>query len=212
MGCAAQSEAPPSDSSQALRLATTTSLRDSGLLDQLLPDFERRHHCRVDVVAVGTGAALKLGELGDADVVLVHARDVEIKFMEAGHGIRHEEFTENAFLILGPPSDPARIRGRTPGEALQQIAAGKYPIVSRGDDSGTHKREQKLWENAGGMSPWQNYLESGQGMGPTSHGRSQFCIGRWQCSVHFREYPPGHTAISGNKSRWRGYRRVLERT
>ncbi len=150
-----------------MRLATTTSLRDSGLLDTLLPKFEQKFHCRVDVVAVGTGAAIKLGEAGDADVLLVHARDAEVAFMNAGHGSRHEEFMYNEFLILGPATDPARIRELSPLDALKQIAVSRHPFVSRGDDSGTHQRERELWNKAGGLRSWADYLESGQGMGPT---------------------------------------------
>ncbi len=162
-GAASSSESTPA----VLRLATTTSTRDSGLLDELLPVFEKVHNCRVDVVAVGTGAALKLGEAGDADVVLVHARKAEEAFMAAGHGIRHEEFMYNDFVLLGPKADPAQIRDVEPIEALKKIAAGEHRFVSRGDDSGTHKRELALWEQAGGRPAWDGYVESGQGMGPT---------------------------------------------
>lgn len=149
-----------------LRLATTTSTRDSGLLDELLPVFEKDRNCRVDVVAVGTGAALKLGEAGDADVLLVHAREAEEAFMQAGHGIRHEEFMYNEFTILGPSDDPARIRGDGPIDALKKIAGGKHRFISRGDNSGTHQRELALWKQAGGRPSWDAYIECGQGMGP----------------------------------------------
>ena len=150
-----------------LRLATTTSTRDSGLLDQLLPVFEEAHHCRVDVIAVGTGAALKLGESGDVDVVMVHARTAEEAFMQAQHGIRHEEFMYNDFVLLGPENDPAEIRGMEPIAAMKRIATRKHRFVSRGDDSGTHKREMSLWKQAKVKSGWREYLECGQGMGPT---------------------------------------------
>jgi tungstate transport system substrate-binding protein len=150
-----------------LRLATTTSTRDSGLLDVLLPPFEEAHNCRVDVIAVGTGAALRLGETGEVDVVMVHARKAEEAFMAAKHGIRHEEFMYNSFVILGPPDDPAEIRDADPIESLKKIAAAECVFVSRGDDSGTHKRESSLWEQAGGRPEWADYFETGQGMGPT---------------------------------------------
>jgi len=150
-----------------LRLATTTSTRDSGLLDVLVPVFEEASACRVDVIAVGTGAALKLGESGDVDAVLVHARSAEEAFMNAGHGIRHEPVMHNYFLIAGPADDPAGARGRDAATALKKIAAGKHRFVSRGDDSGTHKRERSLWKTAGGQPEWEGYVESGQGMGPT---------------------------------------------
>jgi tungstate transport system substrate-binding protein len=158
-----QTDAP----SPVLRLATTTSTRDSGLLDQLLPIFEQASGCRVDVIAVGTGAALKLGEAGDVDVVMVHARCAEEEFMAAEHGVRHEEFMYNDFVILGPKEDPAKIRDRDPLVALTQIAKGSHCFVSRGDDSGTHKRELSLWEAADIRPPWDEYVESGQGMGPS---------------------------------------------
>jgi len=150
-----------------LRLATTTSTRDSGLLDELLPPFRRAKNCRVDVIAVGTGAALRLGETGEVDVVMVHARKAEESFMAAKHGIRHEEFMYNNFVILGPPNDPAEIRDVDPIESIKKIAAADAIFISRGDDSGTHKRELSLWEEAGKQPDWANYFESGQGMGPT---------------------------------------------
>ena len=150
-----------------LRLATTTSTRDSGLLDQLLPPFAAEHGLRIDVIAVGTGKALKLGEAGDVDVVLVHARQAEQDFMAAGHGVRREEVMHNTFELLGPPDDPAKIRDLGPAEALKQIAEHGQRFVSRGDDSGTHKRELLLWENVGGRPNWPEYVETGQGMGAT---------------------------------------------
>lgn len=167
-GCLDQSEVPESLSPpQVLRLATTTSTQDSGLLEHLLPDFERQYNCRVDVIAVGTGAALKLGESGDVDVLIVHDPSSERAFMEAGHGIHHEEFMANSFVILGPREDPANIRGKSPPEALDRLASTEATFISRGDESGTHKREMALWSQAGGLSVWRNYLESGQGMGST---------------------------------------------
>ncbi len=150
-----------------LKVASTTSIRDSGLLDVLLPEFEKANNCRVDLIAVGTGAALKLGQAGDVDAVLVHARSAEDKFMDGGHGIRHEPIMHNFFIIAGPAADPAQVKGRDAGSALQKIGAGKHRFVSRGDDSGTHKREQLLWQKIEGLAKWKDYIESGQGMGPT---------------------------------------------
>jgi tungstate transport system substrate-binding protein len=164
LGCSGAVDSP---STGVLRLATTTSTRDSGLLERLLPRFEKANACRVDVVAVGTGAALKLGEAGDVDVVVVHAREAEEAFMKSGHGIRHEEFMDNHFILLGPPSDPAGIRDVDPVEALRKIHAGSYPFVSRGDDSGTHKRELRLWKAAKVEPQGDAYVEAGSGMGPT---------------------------------------------
>jgi tungstate transport system substrate-binding protein len=157
----------PSATPRRLRLATTTSTRDSGLLDALLPMFERQQACAVDVVAVGTGAALRLGEAGDADVLIVHAPESEQEFMQAGHGRRREPFMFNSFVLLGPPADPAEVRQLDAVAALPKIAATGATFISRGDDSGTHKRELALWQQAGGRPAWPEYLESGQGMGAT---------------------------------------------
>lgn len=152
---------------QVLRLATTTSTRDSGLLEKLIPPFEANHQVRVDVIAAGTGKALKLGEQGDVDVVLVHARQAEDAFMAAGHGTRREDVMFNTFELLGPAADPAEVRGLEAPAALQKIAADGLTFISRGDDSGTHKREVLLWQAAGGRPDWSKYLETGQGMGIT---------------------------------------------
>ena len=119
LGCSSSS------SDRVLRLATTTSTRDSGLLDQLLPEFEAASDCRVDVIAVGTGAALALGRQGDADVLLVHAPEAELKFMDDESGIRRETFMHNHFVILGPPHDPAGVKGSDPVTAMQRMTGGK---------------------------------------------------------------------------------------
>ncbi len=162
------------DEPEVLRLATTTSTADSGLLDAILPAFEEAHNARVDVVAVGTGEAIVLGEGGDADVILVHARSREDAFVAAGHGGPRVDVMYNDFVLVGPVDDPAGIGNLTTAqEALAAIAAageaGNAAFASRGDDSGTHTREMSLWE-AAGMTPdptagWYNSL--GQGMGDT---------------------------------------------
>ena len=150
-----------------LRLATTTSTRDSGLLDMLLPPFEQKHQVRVTVIATGTGKALKLGELGDVDVLFVHARQAEDEFMAAQHGIRREDVMYNTFELLGPEDDPAEIRGLAAPAGLQKLSARGATFISRGDDSGTHKRELLLWQAGGTRPVWDSYRESGQGMGAT---------------------------------------------
>ncbi|MBM3187446.1 MAG: tungsten ABC transporter substrate-binding protein [Chloroflexi bacterium] len=151
---------------QELLLATTTSTENSGLLAYILPDFEQAFNAKVNVVAVGTGQALKLGEDGNADVVLVHARAAEDAFMAAGHGIRREEVMYNDFIILGPANDPAGIKGMTDSaQALARIAETQAPFVSRGDSSGTHVKEKEIWQKAGVEPKGDWYLSAGQGMG-----------------------------------------------
>ena len=156
--------------SNDLILATTTSTENSGLLDELVPRFERESGVNVKVVAVGSGAALALGEQGDADVVLVHSPAAEQDFMKAGYGVERTRVMFNDFVLVGPPDDPAGVAGvSTVAEALQAIANAGASFVSRGDDSGTHARERALWSAAGLEPPraasW--YAESGQGMGAT---------------------------------------------
>lgn len=159
---------PPSEANQGqtLVLATTTSTENSGLLAFLLSDFEEQYNAEIDVIAVGTGQALKLGEDGNADVLLVHARAREDAFMDAGHGSRREDVMYNDFVIVGPPDDPAEIGGMTDVvAAFQKIAEAETPFVSRGDDSGTHTKEKAVWEKAG-IEPSGNwYISAGQGMG-----------------------------------------------
>jgi len=149
-----------------LRLATTTSTDNSGLLAELLPPFEVAHDCQVDVIAVGTGKAIKLGETGDVDVILVHARSREDAFVAAGFGIERRDVMYNDFVLLGPPSDPARVKGgHDAAAALARIAESGQSFVSRGDDSGTHTREKLLWQKAGVQPSGDWYLEAGRGMG-----------------------------------------------
>jgi len=155
---------------KVLRLATTTSTYDSGLLEAILPDFESRFNARVDVVALGTGQAIALGENGDADVILVHARAREDAFVESGNGVARYDVMYNDFVLVGPAEDPARIAGmQSASEALAAIAAAEQPFASRGDDSGTNTKELSLWKMASiepdPSSDW--YLSLGQGMGET---------------------------------------------
>ena len=152
-----------------LILATTTSTQDSGLLDVLVPLFEKQTGYRVKTVAVGTGAALQMGRDGNADVLLVHAPAAEKEFMEAGWGKDRFLVMHNDFVIVGPGADPAGIRGSpTAAEAFRRIAAASATFISRGDASGTHQLELKLWDKAG-IDPKRQawYVESGQGMGAT---------------------------------------------
>lgn len=162
----AAAEAHPMPQAGRLVLATTTSTADSGLLDVILPLFEAEAGVEVDVIAVGTGQSLKLGEDGNADVVLVHARAQEDAFMAAGHGIRREDVMYNDFIIVGPAADPAGIMGMTDVvAAMTKIAETQSIFISRGDDSGTHVREKQLWAAAAIEPAGDWYVASGQGMG-----------------------------------------------
>jgi tungstate transport system substrate-binding protein len=151
-------------------LATTTSTRDTGLLDSLLPLFQQKTGFTVNVIAVGTGQAIAMARRGDAQIVLVHAPELERAHVDSGHFVRRRLVMHNDFLFVGPAADPARLRGvQDPVTALQKIAAAPAPFVSRGDRSGTHIFEQKLWTLAGSHPPaagsW--YVEAGQGMAAT---------------------------------------------
>jgi tungstate transport system substrate-binding protein len=149
-----------------LVLATTTSVDATGLLEHILPPFKEEHQCEVKVVAVGTGRALKLGENGDADAVMVHAREAEEDFIERGFGVDWHEIMYNYFVIVGPPEDPAGIiEAADACEAFKKLQTGNHIFISRGDESGTHMREKLLWECAEVSIPYENYLEAGRGMG-----------------------------------------------
>ena len=160
---------PPKPANPELILATTTSTQDSGLLDVLVPQFEQKTGYKVKTIAVGSGQAMTMGERGEADVLLVHAPDSEVKFMQAGHGINRRLVMHNDFIIIGPQADPARIKGvATAVDALKKIAAAKAGFISRGDNSGTDQLEKKVWKTAGVDTKGQSwYQESGQGMGAT---------------------------------------------
>jgi tungstate transport system substrate-binding protein len=150
---------------------STTSTQDSGLFNHILPVFQKKTGIEVRVVAVGTGQAIKNAQNGDGDVLLVHAKSAEEKFVAEGWGVKRFDVMYNDFVIVGPKSDPAKIAGtKDVAAALKKIAASKAPFASRGDDSGTHKAELKLWKAAGvdvkaASGSW--YRETGSGMGPT---------------------------------------------
>jgi tungstate transport system substrate-binding protein len=163
--CSGGSAAP---APEPLKLATTTSTRDSGLLDALLPALERDCAVSVKVIAVGSGQALRLGSDGEADLLLTHDPKGEEEFMASGAGAERRPLMFNDFVIVGPAADPAGVKGlRDPREALRRIAAAKAPWLSRGDDSGTHRKEKRLLADAGVKpeAPW--HRETGQGMGAT---------------------------------------------
>ena len=148
-----------------LVLATTTSTRDSGLLDYILPDFEAKNNATVEVVAVGTGQALELGKNGDADVVLVHARAQEDAFVAAGDGVNRQDVMYNDFILIGPANDPAGLKGLKSTDAFAKIGQTGSRFVSRGDNSGTHTKELSIWKAAGVEPKGDWYISAGQGMG-----------------------------------------------
>ena len=159
----------PGAAQPALVLATTTSTQDTGLLDDLLPRFTKATGVPVKPIAVGSGEALAMGRRGDADVLLVHSRAAEDEFLAQGFGSLRLDVMYNDFVLLGPPSDPAGVRGLAVADALRRVAAHRAPFASRADRSGTHVKELDLWKQAGvdpAGAPW--YVATGQGMGETA--------------------------------------------
>ncbi|MBM7865174.1 solute-binding protein [Heliobacterium gestii] len=164
-----QGQNMPAPANPDLILATTTSTTDSGLLDVLIPAFEKKRGYKVKPLSVGTGQALAYGEKGEADVLLVHAPDAELKVVEKGAAINRKLVMHNDFIVVGPSDDPAGVKGLTSTvEALKKIAGGGKLFISRGDDSGTHKMEKSFWQKAS-LTPTGNawYQETGAGMGQT---------------------------------------------
>jgi len=153
-------------STDILRMSTTTSTENSGLLRVLNPLFEKAYNVRLDVIAVGTGKALRLGENGDVDVVFVHAPAAELKFVKNGYGIDRKAVMHNDFVLVGPKANPAQINvSQSTKEALKRIAETQSAFISRGDDSGTHKKEKSLWQQTGIEPSGSWYSAVGQGMG-----------------------------------------------
>jgi len=152
-----------------IRMASTTSTQNSGLFDYLLPIFEKKTGIKIDVVAVGTGAAIEIGKRGDADVVFVHAKEQELKAMEEGFFVNRHDVMYNDFVVIGPTNDPAKIKGmKATTDALKKIAETGALFVSRGDKSGTHTKELALWKKVNIDPAGQKwYLEVGQGMEKT---------------------------------------------
>ena len=168
--------APAATAQKFITVASTTSTEQSGLFKHLLPAFARKTGIEVRVVALGTGQALDLARRGDADVVFVHAKAAEEKFIAEGHGVKRQPVMYNDFVLIGPKSDPAKVvGGRDITEALKKIKTASAPFVSRGDRSGTHTAEIALWKQAGidivtAKGPW--YRDTGQGMGPALNSAS----------------------------------------
>jgi tungstate transport system substrate-binding protein len=161
--------AAPVSAETRIRMASTTSTQNSGLFDYLLPLFEKKTGIKIDVVAVGTGAAIEIGKRGDADVVFVHAKEQELKAVEEGFFVNRHDVMYNDFVIIGPTGDPAKIKGmKSATDAFKKIADSGSSFVSRGDKSGTHTKELSLWKKVS-LDPvgqkW--YLDAGQGMEKT---------------------------------------------
>lgn len=162
-GCQ-QKQAPQS----LVRLATTTSVRDTGLLDVLNETFQQDGRYTLQAIAVGSGQAMQLGRTGEADILWVHSPDDEAKFVAEGYGKERVTFLHNDFVVLGPAADPAGVKGaKKAADAFKKIAAARAPFISRADQSGTHKKELKIWAAAGIKPSGEFYLEAGQGMAGT---------------------------------------------
>ena len=173
IGCTAAEGSEPLSPKERLKLATTTSLYDTGLWDYLEPIFEEKFGVELDILYTGTGIALEYGRRGDVDIITVHSKAREEQFIAEGYGIKRVPFAYNYFLIVGPEDDPAKIKGLSPEDSLGKLAQNRSAaFVSRGDDSGTHAKEKEVWQSAGydyeeitEAGKW--YIEAGRGMGPT---------------------------------------------
>ncbi|MFQ5658309.1 MAG: substrate-binding domain-containing protein [Candidatus Methylomirabilales bacterium] len=183
-------------------LATTTSTRDSGLLDALIPVFQKQTGYLVKTIAVGTGKALTMGKRGDADILLTHAPTAELPLVQQGWLLERTQFMHNDFVIVGSSADPAKIRrAKNVAAAFRKIAEAKVPFVSRGDDSGTHKKEKALWKTTG-LSPqgsW--YMESGQGMGATlriSNEKNAYTLTDRSTFLHLRKTLTSRILFAGD--------------
>jgi tungstate transport system substrate-binding protein len=195
-----------------ITVASTTSTEQSGLFKHLLPIFEKRTGIQVRVVALGTGQALDMGRRGDADVVFVHAKPLEEKFLADGFGVRRHDVMYNDFVIIGPQGDPAKLRGgKDAVEALRKIRAAQAPFVSRGDKSGTHFAELQLWKAAGidiakVKGSW--YREIGQGMGPalnTAAGMNAYLLSDRGTWLSFKNRGELGIVVEGDKRLFNQY-------
>ena len=195
-----------------ITVASTTSTEQSGLFRHLLPIFEKKTGIQVRVVAVGTGQALDIGRRGDADVVLVHAKPLEEKFMAEGHGVKRYDVMYNDFVLIGPKSDPAKLRGtKDVVAAFQKIHAARAPFVSRGDRSGTHFAELEIWKLANvdiakEKGAW--YRDTGQGMGPalnTAAGMNAYILADRGTWLSFKNRMDLVIAVEGDKRLYNQY-------
>ena len=204
--------APALAQQRFITLASTTSTEQSGLFRQLLPIFEKKTGIQVRVVAVGTGQALDIGKRGDADVVFVHARPLEEKFVAEGYGVRRFEVMYNDFVLIGPKSDLAKVAGtKDIVAAFQKIKSAQAPFVSRGDNSGTHFAELELWKAAGidiarEKGPW--YRDTGQGMGPalnTAAAMNAYILSDRGTRLSFKNRGELAIAVEGDKRLFNQY-------
>ncbi|MHA1164584.1 MAG: substrate-binding domain-containing protein [Alphaproteobacteria bacterium] len=206
----------PSEAAESIIVQSTTSTQNSGLYKHLLPAFKKKTGIQVNVVAAGTGQAIRNAQNCDGDVLLVHAKPSEEKFVKAGYGVRRFDLMYNDFIIVGPPADPAKIGGMkaAPG-ALRKIAAAKALFASRGDNSGTHKKEVRLWK-ASGVDPkgasgkW--YRETGSGMGATLNagvGMGAYVMTDRATWISFRNKGDFHIQVEGDKNLFNQYGVIL---
>jgi tungstate transport system substrate-binding protein len=199
-----------------ITVASTTSTEQSGLFKHLLPMFEKKTGIQVRVVALGTGQALDMGRRGDADVVFVHAKALEEKFLAEGYGIKRFEVMYNDFVLIGPKSDPAKVGGsKDIVAALRNIKAAQAPFVSRGDNSGTHFAELELWKAAGvdigkEKGPW--YRETGSGMGPalnTASGMNAYVLADRGTWLSFKNRGDLTVSVEGDQRLFNQYGVIL---
>jgi tungstate transport system substrate-binding protein len=197
---------PARSQDKFITVASTTSTEQSGLFGHLLPIFQAKTGIAVRVVAVGTGQALKLGERGDADVLLVHDREGEDAFIAGGFGVERRDVMYNDFILVGPVADPAHVMAtKSAAGALKRIAEARMPFVSRGDDSGTHRLERRVWALAGidpmaGRGSW--YKETGSGMGPalnTSAGLDAYTLADRGTWISFKNRQTLRIVLEGDK-------------
>ena len=203
----------PGYAQPTLILSTTTSTQDSGLLDDLLPRFEAKTGVKVKTIAVGSGEALAMGRRGDADVLLVHSKTAEDEFMAQGFGSLRLDVMHNDFIVVGPASDPAGVKGLPATDALKKIAEKGAPFVSRDDRSGTNARELELWKKAG-IAPsgksW--YVATGQGMGETARIASEknaYTLADRGTFLALRKSLALEILVEGSKELWNSYRVIV---
>ena len=202
----------PAYAQRYITVASTTSTEQSGLFKHLLPAFEKKSGIQVRVVALGTGQALDMGRRGDADVVFVHARPLEEKFLAEGFGVKRQDVMYNDFVVIGPKSDPARVKGgKDVLEAFRKIRAAQAPFVSRGDRSGTHFAELEIWKAAGidiakDKAAW--YRDTGQGMGPalnTAAGMNAYILADRGTWLSFKNRGDLAVLVEGDKRLFNQY-------